>query len=76
MGKSADITVLDLRNDPGAGPGGDVYSRIVYAAHRSNVAHVFASGRQLVRRGELLGVDLGALMAKGRDALEAVTARM
>ena len=76
VGKSADLVVIDLRNDPGAGPGGDVYSRIVYAAHRANVRHVFASGRQLVRDGELLGVDLGALMAQGRQSLERVLGNM
>lgn len=75
VGKSADLTVVNLHDDPGAGPGGSVYSRLVYAAHRANVAHVFASGRQLVRNGELVGVDLGALMAQGRDALRTVTKR-
>ena len=76
VGKAADVVVLDLRNDPGAGPGGDPYSRIVYAAHRANVRHVFASGRQVVANGELAGVDLGALMARGREALSDVQARM
>lgn len=76
VGKSADLTVLDLRDDPGAGPGGDVYSRVVYSTHRANVRHVFASGRHLVRNHELVGVDLGALMARGRDALAAVQKRM
>lgn len=76
IGKSADLAVIDLRNDPGAGPGGDPYSRLVYAAHRSNVRHVFASGRQLVDNGELVGVDLAALMARGRDALANVQTRI
>lgn len=75
-GKWADITVVDLQDDPGAGPGGDPYSRLVYSAHRANVEHVFARGRQVVRHGELVGVDLGALMAKGRDALKSVAGRM
>lgn len=76
VGKSADIVALSLMDDPGAGPGGDIYSRIVYAAHRANVRHVWASGRQLVAGGELVGWDLGALMAGGRDALERVWKRM
>ena len=75
-GKFADLVVLDLDSDPGAGPGGDLYSRVVYSAHRSNVRHVLASGRQLVRNGILLDVDVPALMAEGRDALARVTARM
>lgn len=74
-GKSADIAVVDPR-DPGSGPGGDPYSRIVYSTHRAQVRHVFASGEQLVSDGELVGEDLGAMMAEGRDALDAVTERM
>jgi 5-methylthioadenosine/S-adenosylhomocysteine deaminase len=76
VGKSADLAVIDLRDDPGAGPGGDVYSRLVYAAHRANVRHVFASGRQLVSNGELIGVDVSALMAHGRDALNGILGRL
>lgn len=76
VGKSADLVVIDLRDDPGAGPGGDPYSRIVYAAHRANVRHVFASGRQVVADGQLVGVDLRALMQRGRAALTSVQARM
>lgn len=76
VGKRGDLVVLDLDRDPGAGPGGDPYSRIVYAAHRHNVHHVFVGGRQLVSRGELVGLDMGELMARGREALVAVQARM
>jgi 5-methylthioadenosine/S-adenosylhomocysteine deaminase len=76
VGKSADLVVLDMRDDPGAGPGGDVYSRIVYSARRSNVRHVFSCGRHVVQNRELVGVDLGALMARGRHALHQVQQRM
>jgi 5-methylthioadenosine/S-adenosylhomocysteine deaminase len=76
VGKSADIVAMSLQDDPGAGPGGSIYSRIVYSAHRANVRHVWASGNQLVRRGELVGWDLGAMMAGGREALARVWKRM
>lgn len=76
VGKAADLVVVDLDADPGCGPGGDVYSRLVYSAHRHNVRHVFASGRQLVRDGELIGVDLGAVMAAARRARADVVGRM
>ncbi len=69
VGKLASLVVLDLKNDPGAGPGGDIYSRIVYGTHRANVQHVFARGKHLVDNKELVGVDLGQLMAQGREAL-------
>ncbi|QDG54890.1 5'-deoxyadenosine deaminase [Persicimonas caeni] len=76
VGKSADLVVVDLDADPGCGPGGDVYSRLVYSAHRSNVRHVFASGRQVVRNGELAGVDLDRVLDTAAGAQRAVVERM
>lgn len=76
VGKFADLVVIDLDSDPGCGPAGNVYSRIVYSAHRSNVQHVFASGRQLVRNGELQNADLGKVLDNARVAQKDVVARM
>jgi 5-methylthioadenosine/S-adenosylhomocysteine deaminase len=76
VGKWADLVVVDLDSDPGCGPAGDVYSRIVYSAHRSNVRHVFASGRQLVRDGALVDVDLGRVIHDARVAQRSVAERM
>lgn len=76
VGKSADLVVLDLADDPGCGPGGDIMARIVYTAQKHNVRHVFASGRQLVDDRELVGVDLPRLMARARRDFESVAQRM
>lgn len=76
VGKAADLVVVGLDGDPGASPGGDVYSRLVYSAHRSNVRHVFASGRQLVSDGRLRGVDLGGVLDEASRAQKAVFGRM
>lgn len=76
VGKYADLVVLDLDNDPGCGPTGDVYSRVVYAAQKHNVKHVFASGKQLVDNGQLVGEDVKQLMAEGRDANRSAMNRM
>jgi len=76
VGKFADLVVIDLDSDPGCGPAGDVYSRIVYSAHRANVKHVFASGRQLVRNGELQRADLGRVLSNARSSQKNVVARM
>lgn len=76
VGKSADLVVLNLDDDPGCGPGGDVFARIVYSAQRKNVRHVFASGKQLVDNGELVGVDLPQQMSIARDALKDVVQAM
>src|SRR5690554_2810784 len=76
VGKFADLVVVDLDSDPGCGPAGDVYSRIVYSAHSSNVRHVFASGRHLVRDGELQNADLGKVLDNARVAQKDVVERM
>lgn len=76
LGKSADLVVVDLDADPGCGPAGDVYSRIVYSAHRHNVRHVFAAGRQLVRDGALVHMDLDRILHRARHAQRDVVARM
>lgn len=71
-GKAADLMVVDLDANPGASPGGDVYSRLVYSAHRTDVRHVFCGGRQLVCDGELVGRDLGSMLASARRAQQDV----
>ncbi len=76
VGKSADLVVLNLDDDPGCGPGGDVAARIVYTAQKHNVRHVFASGRQLVDNGELVHIDAPSLMARARTAQQDVVKRM
>ena len=76
VGKSADLVVLNLDDDPGCGPGGDVVARIVYTAQKHNVQHVFASGRHLVDKGELVGVDLPRLMARARQDFKEVARKM
>ncbi len=76
VGKKADFVLLSLDDDLGTGPGGDVYSRIVYSAHRSNVRHTFVDGRQVVRDGELLTSDRGQLLREGPEALKRVVDRM
>ncbi len=76
VGKSADLVVLRLDDDPGCGPGGELAARIVYSAQKHNVRQVYASGRQLVDDGELVGVDTERLMARARQAHHEVVERM
>lgn len=76
VGKYADLVVLDLDNDPGCGPDGDVMARVVYTAQKHNVRHVFASGRHLVDQGEVVGVDVPALMARARQSRREVAEAM
>ncbi len=76
VGKKADLVALDLDDDPSCGPGGTVYSRIVYSARRHNVREVFIGGERRVGGGILHGEDLGQLMASARVQLGRVTERM
>jgi 5-methylthioadenosine/S-adenosylhomocysteine deaminase len=76
VGKQADLIALSLDDDPACGPGGCVASRVVYSAQRRNIRHVFVRGQHLVSSGVLVGQDVGALMARSREALRCVTARM
>jgi 5-methylthioadenosine/S-adenosylhomocysteine deaminase len=76
VGKCADVVMIELDNDPGTNPGGSVYSRIVYAAHRANVRHVFASGNQVVKDRELLTQDVPKMLHEARSAIKTVLGRM
>jgi 5-methylthioadenosine/S-adenosylhomocysteine deaminase len=56
VGKLADVVVV--RTDAAhALPGGDVYSRLVYACKAEDVEHVFARGKHVVRKRENLVFD-------------------
>lgn len=60
-GKRADITIMDMggsHNWPHFTNNADaVYSRIVYAAKSTDVAHVMVNGRWLMRDRDLLTID-------------------
>ncbi len=71
VGKRADVIVIDssplhnmphFEHDPNA-----IYSRIVYAAKSTDVAHVICNGRWLMRDRALLTLDEQALLAEARD---------
>lgn len=71
VGKRADIIAVDLntlhnsphfRRDPDA-----VYSRIVYAAHSSDVVHVLCNGAWLMRDRALQTVDPASLLVKADE---------
>jgi 5-methylthioadenosine/S-adenosylhomocysteine deaminase len=77
-GKRADLAVLDMRgihnqphfhNHPDA-----VYSRIIYSAKSSDVAHVLCNGRWLMRDRELLTVDEAAARAEAIEVAAQIDA--
>ena len=65
-GKKADIMVLDS-SSPRLAPLFHPESAIVYSAGYDDVSHVFVEGRQLVKNGELLHMDLKAVLEEARE---------
>ena len=76
VGKEADLVVVDLDGYARTSPDGELLSRIVYSAQSENVDHVFAGGRQLVRDGELVGVDLEGLLSRSRTQRRRIAERI
>ncbi|MFN8530909.1 MAG: amidohydrolase family protein [Anaerolineae bacterium] len=71
VGKRADVVVMDaepLHNMPQfLRDPNNVYSRIVYAAHSSDVRHVLVNGRWLMRDRALLTLDEPSILVKAQD---------
>jgi cytosine/adenosine deaminase-related metal-dependent hydrolase len=65
VGKLADVVVVRI-DGPHAEPGGDVYSRLVYACTSRDVEHVFTDGTHVVNRGEHQLLDRDAVLARAR----------
>ncbi len=76
VGKLADIVVVD-QDAPHATPRfhltpNNVYSHLVYAAHASDVRHVWVHGRQLLRNRELLTIDLPKVQTRAREMAQRI----
>jgi cytosine/adenosine deaminase-related metal-dependent hydrolase len=74
VGKRADIAIVRI-DAPHAEPGGDVFSRLVYACGARDVRHVFVDGRQLVKDGEHQILDAPRVAAQARAAARTLLAR-
>lgn len=76
VGKLADIIVMDaepVHNMPHFNISPEnVYSRIVYAGHSRDVAHVICNGQLLMRERQLLTIDEAALLEEARIYSEKV----
>ncbi|MCP4427438.1 MAG: amidohydrolase, partial [Chloroflexi bacterium] len=77
-GKRADITIVDMdgvHNQPHFHNHADaVYSRLVYAAKSTDVAHVMCNGRWLMRDRDLLTVDEGQAKAEAAQVAAKIDA--
>jgi 5-methylthioadenosine/S-adenosylhomocysteine deaminase len=74
VGKQADVAVvrLDAEHEE---PGGDVYSRLVYAAKSSDVVHVLVAGKIVVHGGEHTRIDRQQAIARAREQAKKLVAR-
>jgi cytosine/adenosine deaminase-related metal-dependent hydrolase len=73
-GKLADIVVVRI-DGPHAEPGGDPYSRLVYACGARDVTHVMIDGRTVVRDGVHALLDRDEVIAAARTEARRVAKR-
>jgi 5-methylthioadenosine/S-adenosylhomocysteine deaminase len=74
VGKRADVAVVRL-DGPHVEPGGDVFSKLVYACGARDVRHVVIDGRIVVKEGELLTLDVDRLRARAREQARRLSLR-
>jgi cytosine/adenosine deaminase-related metal-dependent hydrolase len=74
VGKRADVAVVRI-DSPHAEPGGDVYSKLVYACSSRDVAHVFVDGSHVVRFGEHERLDAEHVLAHAREEAHKLSKR-
>lgn len=73
-GKFADLVELDLEA-PHIAPCGDVYSRIIYAAERSDVRRVFVGAKNVMNQGQPTYCDASRIVANANVAATALFSR-
>lgn len=73
-GKRADLAVVRL-DGAHVEPGGDVFSRLVYACGARDVAHVLVDGEVVVRDREHQRLDVARVKARARDQARRLVAR-
>jgi cytosine/adenosine deaminase-related metal-dependent hydrolase len=73
-GKRADLAVVRL-DAAHVEPGGDVFSRLVYACTARDVVHVFVDGEHVVKNGEHQRLDGERVKARARAEAKRLVAR-
>jgi cytosine/adenosine deaminase-related metal-dependent hydrolase len=74
VGKRADVAVVRL-DGAHAEPGGDVFSRLVYACGARDVEHVMVDGELVVKRREHQRLDVERAKARAREQARKLVAR-
>ena len=73
-GKRADLAIVRL-DGPHVEPGGDVFSRLVYACTARDVRDVMIDGELVVKNGEHQRLDRDAVLARARAQAKKLVAR-
>ncbi len=74
VGKRADVVVVRI-DGPHVEPGGDVFSKLVYACTARDVVHVFVDGEHVVREGEHRRLDRERVLSRARTEAKKLAAR-
>lgn len=74
LGKRADVAVVRM-DGPHVEPGGDAWSRLVYACTSRDVTHVLVDGEMVVRDGEHTRLDRDRVLSRARTQAKKLTAR-
>jgi cytosine/adenosine deaminase-related metal-dependent hydrolase len=74
VGKIADVVVVRI-DGPHVEPGGDVFSRLVYACTARDVVHVMIEGELVVKDGEHQRLDRERVLANARTQAAKLVAR-
>jgi cytosine/adenosine deaminase-related metal-dependent hydrolase len=73
-GKRADVAVVRI-DAAHVEPGGDVFSRLVYACQARDVVHVMVDGELVVKAGEHQRLDVEAVTARARTQAKRLVSR-
>ena len=73
-GKRGDVVVVRM-DGPHVEPGGDPFSRLVYACTSRDVAHVVANGELVVWNGEHARLDRERVLARARSEAQKLSKR-
>ncbi len=74
-GKAADLALIDTRRLSYAGAGSDILAALVFTPFPEPVDTVIVNGRVVVEGGQLVGVDVPALVARAESISGSLLAR-
>ena len=73
-GKAADLILIDTRRLSYAGAGSDILAALVFTPFPEPVDTVMVNGRVVVEAGELVGVDVPALVERAEAISQSLLA--